>query len=235
MKVALVGHGKMGREVEDLAASQQVEIVECFTSTRPLKADDATREALSGITALVDFSLPDAVLGTVRAAAEMSLSMVIGTTGWHQHTDEVRGLAEGAGIGVVHASNFSLGVNIFYRLAEQAAKYFSAVESYDPLIQDWHHKFKLDSPSGTALEIQRRMAGHYGDREVPITSTRAGYVPSVHSVDFDSMADTVRLEHRARSRRGFAEGALLAAKWMAGRQGFFDFGEVLNDLLPEGE
>ena len=185
--------------------------------------------------ALVDFSVPEAVPGTVAAAADLSLPLVIGTTGWHDRLDEVRATVAGSGIGVVQAANFSLGVNVFYRLAEQAARMLSALDGYDPFIQDWHHRFKQDSPSGTALEIQRRMARHYGEREVPITCRRAGYVPSEHAVGFDSAADTIHLEHRARNRQGLAEGALLAAKWLSsGRAGFHDFQEVLDDLLPGG-
>jgi 4-hydroxy-tetrahydrodipicolinate reductase len=231
MKIALVGHGKMGRVVEDLALSTGVEVVGRFTRARPLCADDTTRQALSGAV-LVDFSVPEAVPGTVRMAAELSLPLVIGTTGWQDRLDEVRERVGEAGIGVVQGANFSVGVNVFYRLVEQAAKILSAFDGYDPFIQDWHHRFKPDRPSGTALEIQRRMARYYVEREVPITCRRAGYVPSEHAVGFDSMADTIHLEHRARNRQGLGEGALLAAKWIAGRAGFHDFGDVLNDLLP---
>jgi 4-hydroxy-tetrahydrodipicolinate reductase len=231
MKIALVGYGKMGRAVEEAAAAKGVEIVARFTRERPLRADEATRRSLAGAV-LVDFSVPEAVADTVRAAAALSLNLAIGTTGWLDRLAEVHELVAGSGIGVVQASNFSLGVNVFYQLAEQAAKLLAGVDAYDPFIQDWHHRFKLDRPSGTALEIQRRMARHYGEREVPITCQRAGYVPSEHAVGFDSAADTIRLEHRARNRQGLAEGALLAAEWIAGRSGLYDFREVLNHLLP---
>jgi 4-hydroxy-tetrahydrodipicolinate reductase len=231
MRVALVGYGKMGRVVEAVAAAKGVEVVDRFTRERPLRAGEAARRALAGVT-LVDFSVPEAVAGTARAAAELSLPLVIGTTGWQERLDEVRAAVAGSAAGAVHASNFSLGVNVFYRLAEQAARLLAAIDSYDPFILDWHHRFKQDSPSGTALEIRRRMARHYGEREIPIACQRAGYVPSVHSVGFDSEADTIHLEHRARNRQGFAEGALLAAAWIAGRQGFHGFGDVLDDLLP---
>jgi len=233
MKVALVGYGKMGRVVEEIAPARGMEVVDRFTRDRPLRADEATRRALSDVT-LVDFSVPEAVAGTARAAAELSLPLVIGTTGWQDRLDEVRGIAERSGIGVVRAANFSLGVNVLYRLVEQAAQLLAAVEDYDPFISDWHHRFKKDSPSGTALEIRRRMARHYGEREVPIACQRAGYVPSVHAVGFDSPADTIHLEHRARNRQGLAEGALLAARWIEGRTGFHEFGEVLDDFLPGG-
>jgi 4-hydroxy-tetrahydrodipicolinate reductase len=232
MKVALVGYGKMGRVVEELAPGKGMEVVACFTRSRPLRADAETRRTLSGVAALVDFSVPEAVAGTARVAAELSLPLVIGTTGWHDRLDEVREIVEASGIGAVRAANFSLGVNVFYLLVERAAQLLATVDGYDPYIHDWHHRFKLDSPSGTALEIRRRMARSYGEREVPISCQRAGYVPSVHQVGFDSAADTIHLEHRARSRQGLAEGALLAARWIAGRVGFHDFREVLVDLLP---
>lgn len=235
MKIALVGFGKMGRVVEQVAIAKGVEVVDRFTRQRPLRdhagrAGDASDHALAGVT-LVDFSVPEAVPETARMAAELSLPLVIGTTGWHERMDEVRTVVEGAGIGAVQASNFSLGVNVFYRLSEQAAKMLSTFD-YDPFILDWHHRFKKDSPSGTALEIRRWMSRHYGEREVPIACQRAGYVPSEHSVGFDSQADTIHLQHRARNRQGFAEGALLAAGWIAGRCGFHHFQEVLDDILP---
>lgn len=232
MKVALVGYGKMGRVVEELAAVKGVAVVDRFTRSRPLRADQATRRALAGVAALVDFSVPDAVVDTARAAAELSLPLVIGTTGWQERVDEVREVVEAAGIGVVRASNFSLGVNVFYRIVEQTAKILAAFDGYDPFIFDWHHRFKIDSPSGTALEIRQRMAPYYGERDVPITCQRAGYIPSMHAVGFDSAADTIHLEHRARSRQGLAEGALLAVRWIDGRSGFHEFQEVLDDLLP---
>ena len=227
MRIALVGYGNMGRVVEEVAAAKGVEVAERFTRQRPLRAGSG----LAGVT-LVDFSVPEAVPETARAAAALALPLVIGTTGWHDRLDEVRATIESSSAGAVRASNFSLGVNVFYRLAERAAKILSAVDGYDPFIHDWHHRFKKDSPSGTALEIRRRMARHYGEREVPISCQRAGYVPSEHSVGFDSPADTIHLQHRARNRRGFAEGALLAARWIAGRRGFHDFQEVLDDVLP---
>lgn len=229
MKIALVGYGKMGRVVEEVASAKGIEIVDRFTRQRPLHAD-ALHTALAGAT-LVDFSVPEAVPETARAAAALSLPLVIGTTGWNDRIEEVRNMIEGADVGAVQASNFSLGVNVFYRLAEQAAKMLAAFD-YDPFILDWHHRFKQDAPSGTAIEIRRRMARHYGEREVPIACQRAGYVPSEHSVGFDSQADTLHLQHRARNRQGFAEGALLAAGWIAGRKGFHSFQEVLDDLLP---
>ncbi len=225
MKLALIGHGNMGRAVEELAATKGIAIIDRRTRARPLSADEHARHLLAGAV-LVDFSVPDAVVDNVWAAAELGLDMVIGTTGWHDKLMQVRAVIERSSIGVVYSSNFSVGVNVFYRVVEQAAQMLSALDGYDPFILDWHHRFKIDSPSGTAIEIRRRMARYYGDRQVPIASQRAGYIPSAHAVGFDSEVDTIHLEHRARSRRGLAEGALLAAGWVAGRRGLHEFGDV---------
>jgi 4-hydroxy-tetrahydrodipicolinate reductase len=239
MKIALVGYGKMGRVVEEIAPRLGMEVVDRFTRDRPLATlvplapDDAARRTLAGVEALIDFSVPGAVAGTARAAAALSLPLVIGTTGWQSQRDEVREIVESSGIGAVHAANFSLGVNVLYRLAELASRLLAPADGYDPFIHDWHHRFKLDSPSGTALELRRRMAPSYGEREIPISCQRAGYVPSQHSVGFDSAADTIHIEHRARNRHGLADGALRAARWIAGRRGFHGFDEVLDDLLPK--
>ena len=231
-KLALIGHGKMGALVEEVAREQALDVVDRFTGRRPLRAGDTADRALLTGAVLIDFSVPDAVPETVQAAAELSLDLVIGTTGWHSRLEEVRAIAQAAGIGVVQASNFSLGVNLFYRVIDYAARTFAAFDAYDPFVEEWHHKFKKDSPSGTALEIQSLLAGHYGERELPISSLRAGYSPSTHAVGFDAVADTLHFEHQARSRRGFAEGALLAAKWVAGRRGFYTFQQVLEDIHP---
>lgn len=234
MKVALIGYGKTNRVVEEVARRRGVDVVERFTGARPLDAGDEVRRTLSGDTVLVDFSAPGAVLGTVEAAARLSLNLVVGTTGWDERLGEVRRIVEEAGVGLVRASNFSLGVNVFYRIVDEASRLFSVFESYDPFITDWHHRFKKDSPSGTALELRRRMAKRFGERELPIASQRAGYVPSLHTVGFDSPADSVVLSHQARNREGFAEGALLAARWIAGRKGFYEFRDVMDDFYPDG-
>lgn len=234
MKLALVGHGKVGRVVEEVAREKGHEVVARFTGERPLGAGEAIRRDLGAGTVLIDFSSPEAVPDTVAAAADLSLPIVVGTTGWHGRLDEVRRRVDGAAIGLVFAANFSIGVNLFYRIAAEAARLFAAFDGFDPFIEEWHHKFKKDQPSGTALELRRHLARHYGAAEVPVACLRAGYVPSRHAVGFDSAGESLHLEHRARSRRGFAEGALLAAEWIAGRRGFFEFRQVLEDLRPGG-
>lgn len=230
-EIALVGYGKMGTLIEEVAQERGLEVVERFRSTRRLSAESVLREHLSGVV-LIDFSVPGAVLANVRAAAGLRLDLVIGTTGWHEHLDEVRGVVEKAGIGCVYAPNFSLGVNLFYRLVDHAARTFQAFDGYFPYLQEAHHRFKKDRPSGTALYLRDILHAAYGEREVAETCLRAGHIPGTHLVGFDSAADTIWLEHHARNRRGFAEGAVLAAQWIAGRRGLFAFRDLLNDVFP---
>jgi 4-hydroxy-tetrahydrodipicolinate reductase len=228
MKIAIVGYGKMGRLVEEVGRRQNIETVAQFDIANPLHADEETRRLLAGVDALIDFSMPDAVLENLRQVAALPANLVIGTTGWHDRLDEARKIVESSGIGLVYGSNFSLGVNLFYQIVEHVAKLFSAFDNYDPFLEEAHHKFKKDAPSGTALMLKKILAKEYDKREIPVTSVRAGYIPGTHAVSFDSSVDTIRLEHAARSREGFAEGALLAAKWIAGKKGFFEFREILN-------
>jgi 4-hydroxy-tetrahydrodipicolinate reductase len=158
--------------------------------------------------------------------------MVVGTTGWYDRIDEARAIVERAGIGLVYGSNFSVGVNLMFKIAGYAAGLFAQFDSYDPFIEEAHHKFKQDAPSGTAIFLKRRVEEAYRC-DVPTVSTRAGYMPGSHRVGFDSEADTLTISHVARSRAGFAEGALVAARWIAGRTGFYEFSEVIDERIRQ--
>jgi 4-hydroxy-tetrahydrodipicolinate reductase len=233
MKLALIGVGKMGRMIETAAVRQGHEIIQKFWDVRPLKADAETRKRLKGVDVLIDFSTADSVADNVRAAADLSLSMVEGTTGWQGRLQEVECIVRESGIGFVYASNFSIGVNLFYRVVEKAGEVFSPFKQYDPFIEESHHKFKKDAPSGTAIEIGKLLQPHYPSGPVPVSSVRAGYIPGEHSVGFDSAVDMIRLTHTARSREGLAEGALLASSWISGKTGCFRFSDVLDQILSE--
>jgi 4-hydroxy-tetrahydrodipicolinate reductase len=233
MKLALIGHGKMGRTVEKLALEQGHEIVRRFWDVEPLMADSETRKQLKDVSVLIDFSTGDAVFDNVRSAVELSLPLVEGTTGWQDRLGEVQALVRKGGIGFVYASNFSLGVNLFYKLVDRAGQLISAFRQYDPFIEESHHKFKKDAPSGTAIEMRSILEKYYGPSSVPVASLRAGYIPGRHSAGFDSTVDTIKLEHEARGREGLAEGALLASKWIIGRKGFHHFSDVLDEMLAE--
>lgn len=229
INLALLGYGKMGKALGELAPLRgfQVRLVLDIDANRDGRG--ITRESFQGVDVALDFTAPDAVLQNVRGVAALGVNLVVGTTGWQDRREEVRRLVEAAGVGMVYAANFSIGVNLYYRLARAAAEAFAGFPMYDPYLTEAHHKTKRDAPSGTALEIQRQIQPALSGRVVPVTSLRAGYIPGTHELGFDSEADTIVLRHTVRSRQGFAEGALLAARWVVGRKGLFSFAEVLEE------
>ena len=214
----------MGRMVDEAAQRDQMEIV-CVVD--PM---EGSRGEIKDADVCIDFSEPAAVIGNIRNATAAGVSMVVGTTGWYDQIDEARRLVEASGIGFVYGSNFSIGVNLMFNIAGYAARLFTRFQTHDPFIEEAHHKFKKDAPSGTAIFLKRVVEAAYNS-EVPTTSTRAGYMPGTHRVGFDSEADTLTITHVARSRAGFADGAVLAARWIAGRNGFYEFSEVIDELL----
>jgi 4-hydroxy-tetrahydrodipicolinate reductase len=228
LNLALLGYGKMGKTLAQLAPQRGFNVRLVMDIEANAEGRGITPESFQGVDVCVDFTAPQAALANIRGVAAVGVNLVVGTTGWLEHLDEVRKLVESAGIGMVYAANFSIGVNLFYRLARQAAELFAAFPSYDPFLVESHHKMKKDAPSGTALEIKRRVEKACRGREIPVASVRAGYIPGIHELGFDSEADTVVLRHTARSRQGFAEGALYAARWVAGKKGLFSFAEVLE-------
>ena len=237
MKIALLGHGAMGRVLEESARAAGHEIGAIFTSAN---AGDAAR-LLPGHTVAIDFSAPGAVPAHVEAAAAAGVPLVEGTTGWQRDEAGVRKVVEGRGGALVYGANFSIGVNLFYRLVADAAQLFRGA-GYDPFIEEAHHARKRDAPSGTALALGAILSRGLGREEagtrVPIASTRAGHIPGTHRVGFDSAADQILLVHTARSRAGFAAGALLAARWIVGRRGMYALADVLDEILalePEKE
>ena len=230
MKLALLGHGQMARVVEGQAREAGHDIGAVLTSRN---ASEALR-LLPGHTAAIDFSVPAAVIDHVKAAVAAGVPLVEGTTGWQRDEDEVRRMVEGSGGALICGANFSVGVNLFYRLVANAAQLFRGVAGYDPFIEEAHHARKRDAPSGTALTLQGILSRGLGLEEatrVPIASTRAGHIAGTHRVGFDSVADQILLVHTARSRAGFAVGALLAARWIVGRRGMYAFADVLDDIL----
>jgi 4-hydroxy-tetrahydrodipicolinate reductase len=226
MKIALLGYGKMGQMVEQAALRDGVEVV-CV-----MDPVNESRGQIADADVCIDFSEPAAVIENVGKAAEARVSMVVGTTGWYDRIDEARHLVTESGIGFIYGSNFSVGMNLMFKVVDYAARLFSHFPSHDPFIEEAHHKFKKDAPSGTAIFLQRIVEARY-NREVPVASARAGYIPGAHEVGFDSEADTLVINHTARNRAGFAEGALLAARWIAGRDGFYEFSEIIGEQLGE--
>lgn len=245
MKIALIGYGKMGKEIERVAAQRGIAVGPRFTRTSNAHAKGLTKEALEGVDVCIDFSTSTACLDNIEAAAKNGTSIVVGTTGWYDKLPEVTRLVQAKNIGMLYAPNFSLGMNVFARLVTAASKYFDNFDMYDVAVHETHHTGKADSPSGTALmlaqlilnEMKRKRElllepsrGAIKGSQLHITSARIGSVIGKHDILFDSEADTIELIHTAKNRTGFALGALVAAEWLNGKQGCFTMNDVLESL-----
>lgn len=228
LNLALLGYGKMGRTIAQLAPQRGFEVRRTIDIDINAGGGAITRENFQEIDVCIEFTTPDAAFENIRRVAALGVNLVVGTTGWYGRLEEVRRIIDDSGVGMVYAPNFSIGVNLFYRVAQEAAKIISGFAMYDPYLTEAHHKFKKDAPSGTALELKRQVQPFYKEHELPVASVRAGYIPGTHELGFDSEADTIILRHTARGRQGFAEGALYAARWIAGRKGLYTFSEVLE-------
>ena len=220
MRVLLVGYGKMGQLVEQLAVAQGMEIAS--------RIDVGTGDWASPADVAIDFSTAGALKDNFSRYVERKIPAVIGTTGWADLADGFRQQAEKAGLGVVASANFSIGVNLFEMMVADAAKKMRQHPQYGAWIHESHHATKRDAPSGTALLLRDAMAAAGYDRPIDVSSTRAGAIPGIHAVGFDSPSDTIELTHTARDRRGFASGALLAAQWIQGRRGWYTMADVLR-------
>jgi 4-hydroxy-tetrahydrodipicolinate reductase len=230
MRIALIGYGVMGQLVAAEARKGSEEIGAVVTSEQCELSLDQLAEKLRGHDVAIDFSVGEAVLKNVEACARAKVSLVEGTTGWKEHEQTAKQIMTENSGAMVYGANFSIGVNLFYRIAQQAASLFAAVEGYAPFIEEAHHNRKRDAPSGTAIKLRDLMSDHLGP-DIPTSSTRAGFIPGTHRAGFDSEADQILLTHTARSRQGFASGALLAAHWIAGRTGVFEFGQVIDEII----
>jgi 4-hydroxy-tetrahydrodipicolinate reductase len=231
--LALIGHGKMGKAVEQLALARDFEVRLIVTGEMARGGSGFESARFQGVDVAIDFTNPRALLENVRRVTEAGCNLVVGTTGWGDHLAEVRAVLEDAQVGMVYGPNFSLGAQLFFKLAEAAAGVFAGFPMYEPYITETHHRFKKDAPSGTALELKRRIQPAFDDRDIAVGSIRAGYVPGTHELGFDSEADTVILRHTARGRLGFAEGALYAARWVVGKKGLFTFADLFASKAKE--
>jgi 4-hydroxy-tetrahydrodipicolinate reductase len=220
-RLLLIGHGRMGRLVESLAADEGFEVAGTVGSGNA-SADWPAADVA------IDFSVADAVPATIAHAARERIPIVIGTTGWQAHDAAIRSTAAAAGLGVVAAPNFAIGVNIFLAVTERLGTLMAAQPAFGAWIHESHHAAKRDAPSGTALAMERRLRDGGYTAEVPIASTRAGAIPGTHVLGFDAASETITLTHQARDRAAFARGSLLAARWVMGRTGWFTMSDVLN-------
>jgi len=221
-RLLLVGHGRMGRLVESLAADYGFEIAGAITRAGAGSAE------WPGADVAIDFSVGDAVPATVKRLAARGTPIVIGTTGWQSSEHELKRLVAASGIGVVAAPNFAIGVNLFLAAVDRLGTLMSSQPSFGAWIHELHHATKRDAPSGTALAMERRLREHGYTADVSIASTRAGAIPGTHTLGFDAPSETITLTHQARDRAAFARGALEAARWLDGRRGWFTMKDVLG-------
>jgi 4-hydroxy-tetrahydrodipicolinate reductase len=219
MNLLIVGYGKMGRLIDALATEQGIAVAG--------RVDDG-RDEWRPADVAVDFSTADALLANFPRYLQLKMPVVIGTTGWGSHAASLREQAERAGLGIVASANFSIGVNIFQLVVQEASRLLRQQPQYSAWIHEAHHATKRDAPSGTALLLRDAMVAAGFDRPIDVSATRAGTIPGVHTVGFDASSDTIELTHTARDRRGFAGGALAAARWIQGRQGWFTMADVLK-------
>ena len=219
LRLLIVGYGRMGRLVDQLVGEQGVDVVGRI---------DQGREEWNAADVAIDFSTADALVSNFGQYVQRRLQVVVGTTGWAAHEPQLRAEAQRAGLGVVAAPNFSIGVNIFQMVAAEAASRMAGHDQYGAWIHEAHHAAKRDAPSGTALMLRDAMTAAGYTRPIDMSSTRAGTIPGTHTIGFDGASDTIELTHTARDRRGFANGALLAARWIHGRQGWYSMMDVLS-------
>jgi 4-hydroxy-tetrahydrodipicolinate reductase len=217
--LAIVGYGKMGRMVDQLASD--------YGFTVSARVDIGRDEPLDNSDVAIEFSTPASVLGNIRKLATRRIPAVIGTTGWSEHLDEAKRLVADNDSALIWSPNFSIGVNVFERLIAEAARLLKDQKEYGAWAWEIHHITKKDAPSGTLLKLVETMKNAGYARDISVSSNRAGAHPGTHEIGFDSAADTITLRHTARSREGFARGALKAAQWIVGRKGFYEFGDAL--------
>jgi len=222
----------MGRLVGQLAGEKGHEIALTIDIDDADREIDALVEALKPCDVAIDFSIADAVPKNAESSVRAGVPLVIGTTGWQPQVNRVRDLVQQHDGALVYGANFSVGVQVFYRIAARAAELFRDLDSYDSFIEESHHKRKRDAPSGTAVHLHKILGSQLA-RDVPVSSTRAGYIPGTHRVGFDSAADQITLTHTARSREGFAAGALMAAGWIIGRKGMYEFSQVFDEIVND--
>ncbi|MCR4627442.1 MAG: 4-hydroxy-tetrahydrodipicolinate reductase [Treponema sp.] len=236
MKITLIGYGKMGHMIAGIAIERGHEIaatIDTFAKDASVMVPTGDAKAVaqavknSGCDVIIDFSHPSAILDNIKEVLPLGIPLIVGTTGWNSHFEEIKALAASTGGTIMTSSNFSVGVNLFYKIIENAVKLINEYPEYDIATWEMHHNQKADSPSGTALEIAKRILNESVTKketvidafhqkpekeELHVSSTRCGFVPGTHTVFFDSKADTIELTHRARSREGFALGSVVAAE-----------------------
>jgi 4-hydroxy-tetrahydrodipicolinate reductase len=230
--LAIVGHGKMGKLIEKLAPEYGCEVRALFTNASSARHEGLSRQTLQGVDVAIEFTTPSAAPGNICALASFGINCVAGTTGWFDQLPSVSEAIRHSGTALVWSANFSVGVNLFLDAVAHTAALFAAQPAYEAWGWEIHHSQKKDAPSGTLDKLTQEMRAAGYPRPIALSSSRAGAHPGTHEIGFDSAADTITLRHTARSREGFARGALQAARWITGKKGVFEFREILGHLPP---
>lgn len=236
----------MGQEVEAVAKAKGINTRTIDPSEDTANYKEINEESMKDVDVCIDFTSPDSVLGNIEKILKFKKNIIVGTTGWYDKMDNVKGIIKDAGTGFLWSGNFSVGVNIYFKIIENAAKIMDKFDDYDVFVHEFHHNQKADSPSGTAVmlgdilvdnlerknkivteELKRKI----GPNELHISSTRAGNIPGTHIVGFDSAADIIELKHTARNRSGFAVGAIMAAHWINNKKGFYGIDDMFKDII----
>ncbi len=226
-KLAIIGYGKMGRLIEQLAPEYNFDVVLRLDEFNNIDGAGMTPDAFNDIDVAIEFSTPETAPANLKRLAELNVQAVAGTTGWGDHLPEVKRVVEQARTGLVWSPNFSIGVAVFTKLAALGAQLLRDEAEYGAWAWEIHHDAKKDAPSGTLIHLVQAMKNAGYRRNIDTSSSRAGKHPGTHEIGFDSAADTITLRHTARSREGFARGALKSARWILPRKGVFTFEEVL--------
>lgn len=243
IKIAVIGFGKMGHMIKDLAQQMPVEIVTIIDPIVEGCEKAISNETLKDAEVCIEFSHPSVVIDNIKQICACGRNLVVGTTGWSDRLPEVEKIVKDAKVGMIYGSNLSIGMNLFYEVVKQAAEVFANYDEYDVFGFEQHHKQKADSPSGTARELSKLIMDKYKSKtvaqydkldrkimpeELHFASIRAGFIPGTHTIGFDSEADTIELTHRVRNRTGLAMGALKAAIWIAGKKGLYTFQDFIK-------
>lgn len=229
MKIALIGYGEMGRLIRRLAEEKGHEVFVVIDDRFAQASAKSLAAKLVSAEVAIDFTVAGAVKRNVSACVAAGVALVEGTTGWNQDREAIEKIVRDGNGAFLFGVNFSIGVNLFYRIAAFAAELFAKFPDYETFIEEQHHSRKLDAPSGTALKLKEIVAEHI-KKDLTIAATRAGNIPGTHRVGFDGPSDQILLEHTARSREGFASGAITAAEWIVGKKGFFEFTDVIDEM-----
>ena len=228
MNLAIVGAGRMGRAVEVAATARGHTVTTVVGRQENAQGRALTAERLAGVEVVVEFTRPDAVVANLERLADLGIPTVTGTTGWLDQFPEVKARVQGGGGALLHAANFSLGLQLLLRAAREMARALRGQPDFDASLLEWHHREKLDAPSGTALKLQEALSEEDPDRSWPITSVRTGWIPGTHALEVDGRFETLSLIHAVRDRQVFADGAVAAAEWLRGRQGIYSFEDILS-------